>query len=275
MEPVGGSVGTGAGPDLRRGSPPGPGRGIQAFSRESPDAKSRGGGPPPPLVLGAARSHSLVLAWWGTAGRSWGYYGAHLRALIWRLSFAKMLFSIFYPENASQIGFSIPDEIAPPSYQRQRSRKRASGSKRAINPGSRGLAPGPLSPHFSGEMGTPAGQAGPPGRCAPRVLRSSPPQGYAGPYHSPARGRAGNHLAGSNLRRSKRDHLPSRQRRPYLPKPPPPPPAAHPSPSPGEQKGQRKAGRRGEELPPGQAQGGQQGSACQAVAQGQQDLHPR
>ena len=26
--------------------------------------------------------------------------------------------------------------------------------------GSRGLAPGPLSPHFSGEMGTPAGQAG-------------------------------------------------------------------------------------------------------------------
>ena len=25
------------------------------------------------------------------------------------------------------------------------------------NRGSRGLAPGPLSPHFSGEMGTPAG----------------------------------------------------------------------------------------------------------------------
>ena len=66
---VGGSVGTFAGPDLRRGSPPGPGRGIQAFSRESPDAKSRGGGPPPPLVLGAARSHSLVLAWRGAAGR--------------------------------------------------------------------------------------------------------------------------------------------------------------------------------------------------------------
>ena len=89
---VAGPTGTGAGWHLRGGFPPGPGRGIQAFSRESPDAKSRGGGPPPPLVLGAARSHSLVLAWWGTAGRSWGYYGAHLRALIWRLSFAKMLF---------------------------------------------------------------------------------------------------------------------------------------------------------------------------------------
>ena len=82
---------------------------------------------------------------------------------------------------------------------------------------------------------------------------------------APARGRAGNHLAGSNLRRSKRDHLPK----------PMPPPAAPPPPLPGEQKGQRKAGRREEELPPGQAQGGQQGSACQAVAQGQQDLHPR
>ena len=41
--------------------------------------------------------------------------------------------------------------------------------------------PGPLSPHFSGEMGTPAGQAGPPGRCAPRRLRSCPPTGYAVP----------------------------------------------------------------------------------------------
>ena len=57
--------------------------GIQAFSRESPDAKSRGGGPPPPLFLEPARCHSLVLAWWGAAGRLLGYFGAHLRALIW------------------------------------------------------------------------------------------------------------------------------------------------------------------------------------------------
>ena len=35
--------------------------GIQAFSRESPDAKSRGGWPPAPPGLGAARWHSLVL----------------------------------------------------------------------------------------------------------------------------------------------------------------------------------------------------------------------
>ncbi len=50
--------------DLRGGFPPGPGRGIQAFSRESPDAKSRGGGPRPPFF----RARSLPLArfggWW-------------------------------------------------------------------------------------------------------------------------------------------------------------------------------------------------------------------
>ena len=49
---VAGPTGTGAGWHLRGGFPPGPGRGIQAFSRESPDAKSRGGGPPPPHFYG-------------------------------------------------------------------------------------------------------------------------------------------------------------------------------------------------------------------------------
>ena len=44
------------------GSRPVPGGGSRLSLRESPDAKSRGGGPPPPLGLGAARWHSLVLA---------------------------------------------------------------------------------------------------------------------------------------------------------------------------------------------------------------------
>ena len=157
------------------GSPPGPGRGIQAFSRESPDAKSRGGGPPPPRF----RGRSLALARFGGCAalfRSIGYYEPHVRALIWRLSFAKMLFRIFFRENAFQIGLSIPEVTTPLSYQRQRSPKRASESERAINPGVQGRSPGPLSPHFSGEMGTPAGQAGPPGRCAPRVASEAPTQ---------------------------------------------------------------------------------------------------
>ena len=48
--------------------------------------------------------------------------------------------------------------------------KRAGHKKR----GSRGLAPGPLSPHFSGEMGTP------PGRRAPGALR---PEAGKSPDH--------------------------------------------------------------------------------------------
>ncbi len=79
---IGGSGRPIADPDLPRGFPPGPGRGIQAFSRESPDAKSRGGGPPPPHFM----TRSLALARFGGCGalfRLWGYYGAHLRTLIW------------------------------------------------------------------------------------------------------------------------------------------------------------------------------------------------
>ena len=85
-----------------------------------------------------------------------------------------MLFSIFFLENASQIGFSIPEVTAPRTYQRQRSQNPASDNERPSKPGVQGQSPGPLSPHFSGEMGTPAGQAGPPGRCAPRPVSALP-----------------------------------------------------------------------------------------------------
>ncbi len=80
---VGGSVGTSAGWTLQRGFPPGPGRGIQAFSRRKPGRKSRGGDAPrPPWV----RGHSFPLARFGVAGRSGtvvGYFVTHVRALIW------------------------------------------------------------------------------------------------------------------------------------------------------------------------------------------------
>ena len=124
-------------------------------------------------------ARSFPLARFGGCGalfRWWGYFGTNVRTLIWGLSFGKCFLSIFFSENAFQIGLSIPEGIAPRTDQRERSPKRASDSKRAINPGSRGLAPGPLSPHFSGEMGTPAGQAGPPGRCAPRTASEPPTQ---------------------------------------------------------------------------------------------------
>ena len=68
--------------------------------------------PPVPPGLGPARSHSLVLGLGATLFRSMGYYEPHVRTLIWELSFAKMLFSIFFPENAFQIGFNISEVIA-------------------------------------------------------------------------------------------------------------------------------------------------------------------
>ena len=67
-----GPAGTGAGWHLPRGFPPGPGRGIQAFSRESPDAKSRGGMPPaPPFFI----ARSFPLARFGVVGRSGAIVG--------------------------------------------------------------------------------------------------------------------------------------------------------------------------------------------------------
>ena len=90
----------------------------------------------------------------------------------------------FFRKNASQIGLSIPKVTAPLSYQRQRSPKRANGRERAMNPGVQGRSPGPLSPHFSGEMGTPAGQAGQRGAAPQSWEQPRPPKGYAVP--SPA-----------------------------------------------------------------------------------------
>ena len=83
-------------------------------------------------------------------------------------------FPAYFPsKNASQIGLSIPEEIAPQPYQRQRSPKRASGSKRAINPGSRGLPLVFFPPTFFKESRAPPPEsAGPPGRCAPRHRKS-------------------------------------------------------------------------------------------------------
>ena len=142
---------------------PVPGGGSRLSLRESPDAKSRGGWPPaPPFSM----VRLLPLARFGGCAalfRSWGYFEAHLRALIWGLSFAKMLFSIFYPENASQIGFGIPEEIVPLSYQGQRSPKRANESERAMKPGSRGAAPALFLPISREKWGPPPGRRGPRG----------------------------------------------------------------------------------------------------------------
>ena len=95
-------------PPARRGSP---------FLPRNGEKEGRGQAPWTP----GFRARSFPLARFGGCAalfRSWGYYGTYLHALIWRLSFAKMLFSIFFPENASQIGLRISEEIAPLPYQK-------------------------------------------------------------------------------------------------------------------------------------------------------------
>ena len=177
------------------GSRPVPGGGSRLSLEKAWTQRVAGGYPPSPPFF---RARSLPLARFGgrvALFRSMGYYGAHLRTLIWEPSFPKMLSSIFFLENASQIGFRISGEIVPLSYQGQRSPKRANGSERAMNPGVQGRSPGPLSPHFSGEMGTPAGQAGQRGAAPRGSVRAPPtqrvPSGTASPqrpscYRGPA-----------------------------------------------------------------------------------------
>ena len=151
------------------GFPPDSGR-EPGFLRRKPEERAPGAVPPGPPASWPAR---YSLARFGVVGRS---------EMVDRLLrtpctypdletfFRKMLFQhIFSLENASQIGLRIPDEIAPRLHQRQPRQKLASGNERPSKPGVQGRSPGPLSPHFSGEMGTPAGQAGPPGRCAPKL----------------------------------------------------------------------------------------------------------
>ena len=111
---MGGLFQTGAGPDSPR-VPARPG-GARLLRRAG--GKSAAGQCP---WTPGFDSRSLSLARFGGCGalfRSLGYFGTHLCALIWELSFAKMLSNIFFPKNASQIGFSIPEEIAPLPYQK-------------------------------------------------------------------------------------------------------------------------------------------------------------
>ena len=99
------------------GSRPVPGGGSRLSLEKARTQRVAGEGPRPPWF----RARSFPLARFGGGAalfRSLGYFVTHVRALIWKLSFAKMLSSIFFLENASQIGLSIPEEIAPRTYQR-------------------------------------------------------------------------------------------------------------------------------------------------------------
>ena len=163
------------------GFPPDSGR-EPGFLRRKPEERAPGAVPPGPPASWPAR---YSLARFGVVGRS---------EMVDRLLrtpctypdletfFRKMLFQhIFSLENASQIGLRIPDEIAPRLHKRQPRQKLASGNERPSKPGVQGRSPGPLSPHFSGEMGTPAGQAGQRGAAPQSWGQPRPPKGYVVP----------------------------------------------------------------------------------------------
>ena len=159
---------------------------LRAGARLSPEkagGKSAGGVAPwTPFFM----ARSFPLAGFGVVGRSGAVVGL-LRCPCTcpdlETFFRKMLSSIFSLENASQIGLSIPEGIAPRTDQRERSPKRASDSKRAINPGSRGEAPALFLPISREKWGPPAGQAGQRGAAPQRWLPRRPPNGYAALCH--------------------------------------------------------------------------------------------
>ena len=77
-----GAFWTGAGWALRRGFPPGPGRGSRLSLEKARTQRVAGEGPRPPFFM----ARLLSLARFGGCAalfRSMGYYGAHVRALIW------------------------------------------------------------------------------------------------------------------------------------------------------------------------------------------------
>ena len=135
-------------PPARRGSP---------FLPRNGEKEGRGQAPWTPGFM----ARLLPLARFGvcaTLSRWRGYYGTHVCALIWRLSFIKCFFSIFFPESAFQIGLRIPEEIAPRTDPGQQPPKRASGNERAIKKGVQGAPPwASFSPFLRKKWGPPPG----------------------------------------------------------------------------------------------------------------------
>ena len=126
---AGGPVRTIAGSTLPRGFPPLSGAGIQAFSRESPDAKSRRGFPPaPPGIKPLAGARSIF--WVGRRSKAVeGFIAAHVRAPIWKLSFGRIFFGWTFPS-------PLPPSINP------RFPARPAGGRAVTGVGQMGRRPG-------------------------------------------------------------------------------------------------------------------------------------
>ena len=186
-------------PPARRGSP---------FLPRNGEKEGRGQAPWTPSFM----ARLLPLARFGvcaTLSRSWGYFAAHLRTLIWRLSFIKCFSAYFsgkcVPNRFWHTGGNSRTTVPEPTIPKTSEWERA-----AIKAGSRGLPLVFFPPTFFKESRAPPPEsAAPPGRCAPRHRKSPDhPKGTQYPTAPPARSRAGNHAAGPTLQRSQRNRLP-------------------------------------------------------------------
>ena len=163
-------------PPARRGSP---------FLPRNGEKEGRGQAPWTPSFM----ARLLPLARFGvcaTLSRSWGYFAAHLRTLIWRLSFIKCFSAYFsgkcVPNRFWHTGGNSRTTVPEPTIPKTSEWERA-----AIKAGSRGLPLVFFPPTFFKESRAPPPEsAGPLGRCAPRC-RNSPdhPKGTQYPTAPP------------------------------------------------------------------------------------------
>ena len=119
--------------------------------------------------------HPPQCAHWGTfppRGRLWGVEAQRVGNLLSPKCFPAYFLSKMRPKLVLAYRRQQPFDRTK-ANQPQTQRVGTSGHK---NRGSRGLAPGPLSPISREKWGSPAGVGGPPGRCAPRTASELPTQ---------------------------------------------------------------------------------------------------
>ena len=154
--------------------------GIQAFSRESPDAKSRGGGPPPPHFYGPLVGTRSFWRLWRIVPVE-GLFRTPSTCPDLETFFRKNAFQHIFPQKCVPNRFQHIGSNSLTTVPKPTNPKPSEWERAALKPGVQGRSPGPLFPHFSGEMGTPAGQAGPRGAAPQGRLPSHPPKGYLPP----------------------------------------------------------------------------------------------
>ena len=156
--------------------------GIQAFSRESPDAKSRGGMPPaPPLVYGplvGTRSFWRLLSRIRSRDYSLRDSKTDLEC-IFREKYAK---KAFYERKSPNQGPYMGTVIAPPPGQCGTNAKTSERQQAGHKTGGPGGLPPALFLPISREKWGPRRAGGPPGALRPEASeKPRPPAGYAVP----------------------------------------------------------------------------------------------